>query len=138
MAIILGLDAAWTVRQPTGVALIDTERQAGKCLAVAPSYESFLELHSKKAVVWDGKQTGGELPAEALLAAAEWLAGRAVDIITIDMPVSLESILGRREADQRVSQEFASRWCSAHSPTAERPGPLGARVTQAFASLGYP
>jgi hypothetical protein len=49
MSIVLGIDAAWTDRHPSGVAVLDLNRPA-KCLAVAPSYDSFIGLASGTAV----------------------------------------------------------------------------------------
>jgi predicted RNase H-like nuclease len=59
-------------------------------------------------------------------------------LITIDMPVSLQTITGRRPADQAVSQAFGGQGCGTHSPNLKRPGPLGAGITQGFERLGYP
>ena len=138
MAIVLGIDAAWTATQASGVALLDAGRAAGRCVVATPSYFAFLALARGGVFRWDERQLGGEAPVEELLAASEALVGRSVDIIAVDMPLSTQVIAGRREADQAVSREFGGRKCSTHSPNASRPGPLGARLTKAFLSLGYP
>lgn len=138
MAIILGIDAAWTAKQPSGVALLDTHKPRAMCVAAAPSYGSFLALAQGEPVNWEVQHGGDEAPVSELLATCETLSGGSVDIIAIDMPVSRQAITGRREADQAVSREFGGRWCAAHTPNANRPGPLGARLTEAFLSHGYP
>lgn len=47
--IVLGIDAAWTATQPSGVALVRRDADGkGQCLALAPSYASFLALASVK------------------------------------------------------------------------------------------
>ncbi len=138
MAIVLGIDAAWTATQPSGVALVDTLRPDSKCVAAVPSYSAFLEVADGGVVDWEGRHLGNKPPVAELLSACEVMAGKAVDVIAIDMPISNAPIIGRRAADQAVSREFGGRWCSTHTPNTIRPGPLGARLTEAFLSLGYP
>lgn len=138
MTMILGIDAAWTANQPSGVALLDTSKPSAMCVATAPSYGAFLALAQGEQVNWEEKHGGGEVPVTKLLAASKALSCDAVDVIAIDMPVSKQAITGRREADQAVSREFGGRWCAAHTPNASRPGPLGARLTEAFLLHGYP
>ena len=41
---VLGLDAAWTLREPSGVALVSRIADQWRTLAVAPSYASFVGL----------------------------------------------------------------------------------------------
>lgn len=138
MAIVLGIDAAWTVKQPSGVALLDTHKPGAMCISATPSYDAFLALVNGEQINWEAQHRGTEPPVTELLAASKALSGSAVDLIAIDMPVSKVAITGRREADQAVSREFGGRWCAAHTPNANRPGPLGARLSKAFLSHGYP
>jgi predicted RNase H-like nuclease len=90
-------------------------------------------------VAWRKSPGPGEAPdAGRLLSAASALLGGApVDIVAIDMPLATVEITGRREADTAVSKEFGSMWCAVHSPTRQRPGPLGRRLTEEFRSHGY-
>lgn len=44
MAGVLGIDAAWTEKEPAGVALLEGRSEVWRCVAVAPSYDSFLAL----------------------------------------------------------------------------------------------
>ncbi|MCT0225626.1 hypothetical protein [Synechococcus sp. CS-1328] len=46
---VLGLDAAWTAHQPSGVALVQEQGQRWHCLAVAPNYASFLTCAEGRA-----------------------------------------------------------------------------------------
>ena len=39
---VLGIDAAWTAHNPSGVALVQRAAEGWQCLALAPSYEAFL------------------------------------------------------------------------------------------------
>ena len=51
---VLGIDAAWTVVQPNGVAVVERGAAGGtwQCLALAPSYASFLGLAAGRPVDW--------------------------------------------------------------------------------------
>lgn len=138
MKAILGIDAAWTANNPSGVALVRGKGKKWQCLAVAPSYESFVALADGRQVNWRENGFRGSSPnVSRMLVAAEKLAGRPVDLVTIDMPVSREKIASRREADDQVSREFGDRKCGAHSPSPARPGALGESLTRAFKSSGY-
>jgi len=141
MTVVLGIDAAWTAAQPSGVAVVakDDEHAAWHTVAVAPSYTSFLALAEGTAVDWTcRKSPGSTAPVKELLAAAESLAGAAVDLVALDMPVALEAFTGRRAADQAISGTFGGRGCSTHSPSETRPGPLGRELMGTLARLGYP
>lgn len=139
MSVVLGIDAAWTAGAPSGVGLVVSQASAWRCVAVAPSYEAFLGLAEGAAVDWARRGfRGSAADVPALLAAAHRLAGAPVDVVTIDMPVSTQPISGRRTADNAVSRAFGARGCSAHSPSAVRPGALGAALSQAFADAGFP
>lgn len=135
---ILAIDAAWTVSQPSGVALVQQRKSGWHCIAFAPSYQSFVETSPENPIDWSVTAFAGCEPnIYRLLEAAEQLAGRAVDLVTLDMPVARTTFSARREADRSVSREFSSRWCAAHSPTPVRPGPLGARISDALSAAGY-
>jgi predicted RNase H-like nuclease len=138
MTLVLGIDAAWTATEPSGVALVVTQNGTPSCLAVAPSYAEFSAQAAGGATGWSAAGFAGCLPDIAhLLAAARRIAGQPVDLVAIDMPVSKQSFCSRRPADDHVSQEFGSRWCAAHTPSAARPGRLGLDLTAAFLQEGY-
>jgi predicted RNase H-like nuclease len=163
MTSILGIDAAWSDHNPSGVALVAKQEEGTwRCLAVAPSYASFLRLADGKPVEWSARPAG-EVPdvgglfgaAARLLDMAGLVAGKAfgkrrpyemgkaprggdVDLVTIDMPVSREIITGRRPADNAVTSAFGAAGCGTHSPSALRPGPMGADMTAALCRAGYP
>ena len=135
---VLGIDAAWTAHQPSGVALVQQQVNGWCCLALAPSYSSFQALADGMPVDWTAKAMGHAPEVAALLAASERLAGRPVDLLAIDMPLSTLEIDGRRVADQQVSQEYGSCGCAVHTPTRERPGAMADRVRCELDSMGYP
>jgi len=137
--VILGIDAAWTHGEPSGVALVTNKSGDWTCVCVAPSYQAFTECASGKAVDWQSgtfKGTSPDIPA--LLKSAESLAGAKPDVVAIDMPVSCEAFSSRRNADQAISAAFGARGCATHSPTAERPGSLSSAILGALESCGFP
>jgi predicted RNase H-like nuclease len=74
---------------------------------------------------------------EALLRRAENIAGAVVNVVAIDMPMARKKIIGRRVADNAVSEVFGASGASTHTPNAERPGRYGERIAEAFAKAGY-
>lgn len=138
MVAILGIDAAWTEHEPSGVALLAGEGDRWTCVAVAPSYQSFIGLARGVPVDWRGRIRASDVPpVDDLVGAATQMAGSQVQIVAVDMPMSLAAISGRRPADDLVSREFGNRHCSAHSPGTKRPGSLGARLTADLKRLGF-
>ena len=137
MAVVLGLDAAWTPNGSSGVALVDTDHQLPRVVAMAPGYRAFAHVRRGNAVDWIAKPAGGEPPLEELLSAAEDLAEKPVDVIVVDMPLSHAPITGRRSADRLVSSTFGGRGCATHSPLADRPGPISEGLCKTAGRLGY-
>jgi predicted RNase H-like nuclease len=139
MGTILGIDPAWTDHQPSGVALLEAEGQAWRCVGLAPGYGLFVALSEGRPVDWSEKPLGGAPDVDALLnAARELLGGLPVDVVTIDMPVATREITGRRAADSAISRTYGGRGCSTHSPNSARPGEIGHSLTEAFRRRGYP
>jgi predicted RNase H-like nuclease len=155
VSVVLGIDAAWTAGQPSGVALVRSRGRRWECVALAPSYASFLALaddhvgdarvrrrsvhvHSTRPVVDWAARPGGDRPDPAALhAAASRLAGAAPDVIAIDMPLAATPIVARRTADNAIASAYATRGLGAHSPSPERPGPIAHAMCGGFAALGY-
>ena len=54
------------------------------------------------------------------------------------MPLSTETISGRRTADAAVSNAYGGRGAAIHSPSSERPGAISDRPTRDFAASGFP
>lgn len=138
MRAVLGIDAAWTTTQPTGVALVIEQDGVWRCKGAAPSYESFMSLAAGTEINWDQTSHSGSQPEMyALIRAAERLGEARVELVAIDMPLGRKDITGRRKADDDVSREFGSRLCSTHSPSASRPGILGKRLRDGLIDAGY-
>ena len=137
-ACVLGIDAAWTAHNPSGVALVQRKAKGWQCLAVAPSYTSFLTQASGQP--WDPEQkaTGSRPDPAALLQASQQLADAAVSCVSVDMPLATTPITRRRAADTAISSRFGPRGCAVHSPSAVRPGAIADQLRADFAALGYP
>lgn len=139
MRAILGIDAAWTATEPSGVALLVERARHWQCAAVAPSYTEFIAQSEGRRTNWLAHAFTGTAPdVTRVLRAAEILAAGPVHLVTLDMPVATVPFSSRRAADDAISSEFGSRWCSAHTPNAKRPGPLGALLSREFSGAGFP
>ena len=138
MKVVLGIDAAWTQAEPSGVALLASSGDGWSCRGVAPSYDAFIDLAHGRTVDWQASQFAGSTPNIAtLLDSVRKLCGASADVIAIDMPVATVPITGRRVADVCVSRAFGSRGCSTHSPSSVRPGILGQTLSRDFETTGY-
>jgi predicted RNase H-like nuclease len=133
--IVLGIDAAWTERGSSGVALLRGESGNRSILQVAASYEAFIA--NTDSDLLQNTNNGGPPNVGDLLAAAEKIASRPVDVVAIDMPISKKPIVGRRTADQAISREFGSAGAGTHSPGVLRPGRHGQKITNDLNRAGY-
>jgi predicted RNase H-like nuclease len=137
MRAVLGIDAAWTLTQPSGVALAIESGKGWHLLATASSYQRFFALAGKCQLA-EEPPTGSPPNAAALLAAASTLCGRRVDLVAIDMPLAHSPIIGRRLSDDAVSRAYGARKCGTHTPSGARPGRVSDDLKQAFEQAGYP
>ena len=135
---VLGIDAAWTAHQPSGIALVQNTASGWSCLTIAASYDNFLVQASGQS--WDPEQkaTGSRPDPAALLEASQQLAGAELSCVSVDMPLATTPITSRRAADNAISSRFGLRGCAVHSPSAERPGTIADQLRADFAALGYP
>jgi predicted RNase H-like nuclease len=139
MTAILAIDAAWTARQPSGVALVRNTRDTWRCVGLAPSYIQFEHLAAGDPDDSDSKPTGSRPDLDRLLAVCRRLLdGEQVSLIAMDMPLSLLPITRRRAADDAVSRAYGNKGCAVHSPSAARPGRLADEVRARAATLGFP
>ncbi len=154
MTTVLGLDAAWTSGKPSGVALVRRTRgRRWRCLAVTPSYASFTAAAPiassssagarsnadalQRSIDWTQRPTATPLDCAALVDAATRIAGEPPAVIAIDMPLAIAPFSARRAADNAISSAYATRGLGAHSPSAERPGPIADAMRLGFGALGY-
>jgi predicted RNase H-like nuclease len=135
MRIVLGIDAAWTTTNPSGVAVAVEASDGWHLKGAFPSAAHFLASARSEAA--PDKPSGGVAPATKLLEATQLLVGHLPDLVAIDMPMALEPITARRGSDSAVSRAYGARWCAAHSPSATRPGPISDTLRKGFAAAGY-
>ena len=139
MPAVLGIDAAWTPTEPSGVALLAGGGDGRwRQVAVAPSYGSFIGLVRGIPVDWQARPAASWPDAAALLDAARALAAVDVDVVAVDMPLATVPLTARRRADAAVSRAFGARGASTHSPSAVQPGPLADSLRRGFDGRGYP
>lgn len=136
MTSILGIDAAWTATQPSGVALVSSVDDNWRLIFAGPSYRHLLD-HVGEGVVSISRPSGSVPEAVAILAAAAKIAGVPVDLVAMDMPLSLEPIRARRVSDNLVSAHYGARHCSTHTPSAMRPGKISDDLRSSFEQCGY-
>lgn len=134
MTAVLGIDAAWTLTEPSGIALVERDGVQWRLVRVAASYQAFLfDDH------WQGIRHRGSTPdPPALLSKTAELTATPVSIVAIDMPLSNKPITGRRVSDNAISSYYGSRQAGTHTPNQTRPGKLSDDLTLGFAQAGYP
>lgn len=134
MKVVLGIDAAWSPGNASGVALVAGEPHGPwRCVRSAPSFEAFL---GEDACPQCGARDGVEERLLAVLRKAEALAGAPVNVAAVDMPVGA-AVTASRAADRQVTSRFGRRRCPAYSPTPTSPGPVADAYWRAFAALGF-
>ena len=134
MVAVLGIDAAWTVKEPSGVALVVGDGYGWRLLAAAPSYDAFIGGPGRSLGV---RYRGSAPDALKLLDAAEAITGVPVDLVAVDMPLSLEPITGRRVSDNAVSSAYGAKHASTHTPSVLRPGRMSDDLRVGFERAGY-
>ena len=134
---VLGIDAAWTLHNPSGVALVAETVDGWNLVAAEPSYQHFL-AKTDVSLPLETRPTGSRPDAAALLNAAEKLCGRQISVVAIDMPMAKTPIISGRTSDKAVTSAYATRWCSTHQPNAQRPGIISDDLRQQFGKLGFP
>lgn len=135
---ILGIDAAWTAHQPSGVALLCVRNHAKpKLLALGRSYDEFLAGGRLAEIDWRKRVRGGLPPINALLLQCRKLTGAWPQIIALDIPLSPTPLRGRRVCDNAVTSAYVSRGAGTHTPNAQRPGPISACLFHQLCAAGY-
>lgn len=130
-AAVLGIDAAWTDGQPSGVALVAHRGGRWTHVSSAPSYGTFLGRQ-------EARPAGARIDVAAVLARCKTLLGGVLPaVVAVDMPIGSARIRARRHAEAQVSTRFGHAHCAVHSPTEDRPGAVGARLARSFTSAGY-
>lgn len=140
---VLGIDAAWTEHEPSGIAVVLEDKPGfWRVVFVAPSYESFCHYgYHCFPIDWRLKHKGTVPHAGALFGTASQLASPLEELswtVAVDMPMSRTPIVGRRPADDALARRFGGVGCGTHSPSASRPGKMSTILVEGFAKLGCP
>ncbi|MGR9134767.1 DUF429 domain-containing protein [Rhizobium leguminosarum] len=136
-AAVIGIDAAWTLTQPSGVALAILDDEGWQLRAATASYQRFLALADEDAV-GEPRPLGRMPDVRALLLAGRKLAASPIDLVAIDMPLSKSPIVGRRQSDDAVSRAYGGGKSSTHSPSEQRPGIISDTLRAQAEREGYP
>jgi predicted RNase H-like nuclease len=132
---VLGIDAAWTLSQPSGVALLSESSSGWRLVAAEASYQRF---HARAhGLTSEARPTGSEPNPKELLSSSRKLCGRPADLVAIDMPVAFTPIVGRRPSDDAVSKAYGGRKAGTHTPSKNRPGRISDDLRRGFEAGGY-
>src|SRR5205085_545527 len=124
--------------QPSGVALVAERSHSWECVAIEPSYATFVDRSKGPSSPWPTTLKGSAPDPDRLLrAATKLLAGESVSLVAVDIPMANIVIDSRRVADDKISSEFGGNWCSTHSPNSRRPGPVGELIKEGFGASRY-
>ncbi len=135
---ILGIDAAWTAPQPSGVALLRARRNAKPDLiALGRSYDEFLSSGAHGKIDWRTRVRGCLPPIDLLLSHCKKLTGAFPRIVALDIPLAAKPLNGRRPCDNAVTSAYVSRGAGTHTPSAVRPGPISKFLFQQLSTAGY-
>lgn len=130
---ILGIDAAWTNKEPSGVALLEySDHLKPKLIQAGRSYEEFC----LSDIDWTNNVTGTSPEFKNIIdfcLSQNW----DVDVIALDIPLSPITIEGRREADNLISKRYGKVGASTHSPTLDRPGYVSTSIYDQLIDLGF-
>lgn len=131
---VLGIDAAWTLTEPSGVALVERDGVNWRLVRVAASYQAFLSDNHPVGA----RHRGSTPDPQTLILKTVELIGRPMDVVAIDMPLSINPITGRRMSDNAISSLYGSKHAGTHTPSLSRPGQISDELTLGFAQIGYP
>ena len=130
---ILGVDAAWTLRQPSGVALLEYKTGAKpKLIKIARSYLEFY----RSRIPWQQKPLPSAPELDQLTDYCRRI-GYPVQVVALDMPLSPKPQLTYRAADRAISRQYSRMGAAVHSPTPERPGQVADIIFEQLIQAGY-
>jgi len=138
-SLVLGIDAAWTEANPSGIALVTVVTgHMPQLLRVARTCGEFTSDRILGASDWlNTPHLGGPLNINQLLDTIKKYTGALPSVIALDIPLSPQPIDGRRTADNAVSVEYGSRYAGTHTPSFKRVGRVSADLFEQLSSAGY-
>jgi predicted RNase H-like nuclease len=119
---VLGVDAAWTETNPSGVALLKCykEHKKPELIKAARSYKEFC---SGEEIDWN-RSASGSAPDFGTLIKYCKVQGYSVDVVALDIPLSPKPIKRYRAADLEISRLYGARGAAVHAPNENRPGKI--------------
>lgn len=132
--IVLGVDAAWTGRETSGIAVVADDGAGWILVDAAPSSDSFFMPSGGGAII----RYRGSIPEVGrIITAVELKTGSKPDLVAVDMPLSGTLNVGRRVSDNVISSLYGARGGRTHSPSALRPGKISDVLRADFDAAGY-
>jgi len=129
----LGIDAAWTNKQPSGVCLLKSED--GNLCEILRLGRSYTEFGSGK-FEWNQKVANSSTRLSEVLSACSDLDAHP-DCIAVDMPIASYHIRSRRECETAISKEYGGKGASTHNPNEDRPGLISVELYHCMTKSGY-
>lgn len=130
---ILGVDCAWTTKEPSGVVLIkNLQNKKAELIKIGRSYNEFCSDEIK----WQEPVKGAAPDFHALL---QYCSdnGWDVDLLALDIPLSPNLITERRSCDNEVSKAYGAKGAAVHTPSELRPGRLAVEIYKQLEDAGY-
>lgn len=135
--IILGVDAAWSERNPSGLALLQWEPgEKPSIIAIARSYDEFLNYTLGRDIDWKMCVRGSKPDFRIILEKIYSLTSEKPRVIALDLPLSPYPIIGRRACDNKVSSLYGKMGAAVHSPSADNTAVSG-MVYEQLTVAGY-
>jgi len=129
----IGIDAAWTVRQSSGVCLLKSiEGTECEIVRLGRSYDEF----SQGSINWSQKVSGLTASLSDVLNACADVNARP-DCIAVDMPIASYHIKSRRDCETAISKAYGRKGASTHNPNEERPGMISVKLYDFMIENGY-
>lgn len=136
MQAVLGIDAAWTDKNPSGLAVVVNGTAGWYLQAAYASYYDFMLVGSTSSPAAAGAPF---MPSPStILDQVHKLCSYRPAVVAVDMPLSRQPITGRRASDNAISRHYGRRHAGTHTPSALRPGLISDSLTLGFEAAGYP
>lgn len=113
---ILGIDPAWSPKNPSGVALVERKNNQWICTRLAPSFDMFCEGNNVPTEMFARKAHGGKLELDTILKIAKTTGTPGeVNCIVVDIPIAVNNeIFGGRCSDRKISEAFGKAKCATY------------------------
>lgn len=129
----LGIDAAWTNKQPSGVCLLKSlDGNQCEILRLGRSYTEF----ESGRIEWNQKVDNSSTSLNNVLRTCSDLSAHP-DCIAVDMPIASYHIRSRRECETAISKEYGGKGASTHNPNEDRPGLISVELYKYVTEFGY-